>query len=1017
MKRIEPPEDRSNNTTRRRIIPRPKKVRKEAVRPSEPGIPEEEDDVLFEDIVTKKATRPKQERRKLDFSESEKVDEHSGTDVFSAVDKKRIKKDLRQKAEKKKGAGHIPIFKERDRKPNFAVCLLVNILRILLAGIFVVVAIGFGAVNGLADAYLESTPDLDVTKISEQAETSYIYDQNGTLLATYTGSENRDWASIEEIPVDLQHAVIAIEDIRFESHNGVDIKRLFGAFIANMSSNSVEGGSTITQQLIKNNILTSERSYKRKLQEAYLALQLEKEYSKDEILEYYLNNIPLGGTLYGVKAAAKDYFGKELDELTLKQMTCLAAEIQSPHALNPRRAAYVKEDIGALQDRMNRVLQRMYAAGFITEEQYNENFVPKSEWEQDSYLYTFRSELGIQRESPANEMYAMPHFTEYVVYDVCTHLLRKYDLEDNAENRAKMEQEIRSSGYRIYATVDARIQDIVQTTLAEWDDYPPLENGETEIVNSDGSTTIQPQASATIIDYEKGWIVGMIGSREAPSTKKTLNRAYQAGMPVGSSIKPIAVYTPAFDMGCGLVTPIPNIPVAIPGWQTDKGYPVTSQGTYGPMSIRQGIVESRNIVAARTLIDKVGLENSARYLTNQGVDPKKLNVDGVGLALGSSGLTTLDMSTCYSSIANGGYFLEPISFTKVLDSNGEVVLDVEESRKKFQAYKESSAWMTVDALIDAVDHGTGKRANIDGIETAGKTGTVVDARGTFFAGMTGYYVATLWVGADDYSELDASAASRVTAPLWKAFMTKIHEGLEDKPIHRKTAEEVGLEKITLCAYSGLLPGSGCSSTVSDYIYKGDKPTQHCDWCTSAKVCTVSHMLAGEFCPEELTTTVAKRVFPEDSPYAQWSDKDKTTEKEEGAEEGEEGAKEGEENIIEYDLSQTCTVHSAERNASVTYATEAISFAQASISTYSSYLSADQVNQINAKVAELQALLSNTDAATMAGSGDITAKSDELISLVNGIVAEATKPQPEPEPQPEPKPEPEPEPEPEPQPEP
>lgn len=212
--------------------------------------------------------------------------------------------------------------------------ILTVIKLVLVVGLVVVVA-GFGSVIGVANAYLETTPELDTKKIENQNLSSYIYDQQGNLLATYTGKENRDWVSLEDVPENLQHAVIAVEDIRFYDHNGVDFRRLVGAFASNLSSSKVEGGSTITQQLIKNRLLTNERSYKRKLQEAYLAMQLEEKYTKDEILEWYLNTIPLGGTTYGVKTAAKDYFGKELSQLNLKEMVCIAAITQSTTRFNP----------------------------------------------------------------------------------------------------------------------------------------------------------------------------------------------------------------------------------------------------------------------------------------------------------------------------------------------------------------------------------------------------------------------------------------------------------------------------------------------------------------------------------------------------------------------------------------------------------------------------------------------------------------------------------------------------------
>jgi penicillin-binding protein 1A len=211
------------------------------------------------------------------------------------------------------------LFKPRDRRPSFALGVILTTVKIAFLALILTVAVGIGAVFGVANAYLGTSPELDLKQLSDQVLTSYIYDGNGQLITTYAGIENREYASLDEIPKTLKEAVIAVEDVRFYYHNGIDLKRLLGAFISNVSNSSGGGGSTITQQLIKNQLLSSERSYKRKIQEAKLALELETKYSKDQILEAYLNTIPLGGTNYGVKAAAMDYFGKPLDKLTLKE--------------------------------------------------------------------------------------------------------------------------------------------------------------------------------------------------------------------------------------------------------------------------------------------------------------------------------------------------------------------------------------------------------------------------------------------------------------------------------------------------------------------------------------------------------------------------------------------------------------------------------------------------------------------------------------------------------------------------
>jgi penicillin-binding protein 1A len=866
----------------------------------------------------------------------------------------------------KKAAGSM--FVPRTKRPNFVLSVLLTTFKIGLVAIFVIVAIGAGLVSGLANAYLESTPELDVGKIEDQALSSYIYDQNGNLLATYTGSENRDWATLDEIPEDLQNAFIAVEDIRFYSHNGVDLKRIMGALVSNLTSSSVQGGSTITQQVVKNSLLSSERSYKRKLQEAYLSIELEKRYTKEQILEAYLNTIPLGGTIYGVKAAAKDYFGKDLSELNLKEMVCLAAVTQYPHAYNPRRATYVApENLGDLQNRMNMVTERMYAAGFITKEQYDETFVPKSVWDSPNYINQWKSEMNILESSPANELYPYPHFVEYVIYNVETMFLRKYEMDDTPQNRAAIENEIRSNGYKIYATIDEDIQNTVQSTISEWDNYPAFESEEDNfIIQADGSETIQPQASSVVIDNGTGYIVAMIGSRNAPTSKKTLNRAYDAPNPVGSAIKPLTVYGPAFDMGLSAATPIANVPVPIDDWDSETGYPTTSQGTAGPVDLRRGLVSSLNIVAARTLMDHVGLSNSAGYLEKLGVDMDNVSVTGVGLAMGQSGLTALEMAGGYACIANGGYYREPMAFTKVEDKDGNTIMNADDYRNQYQVYDPSTAWLLVDILEDGVDHGTSTHAQIEGITIAGKTGTVVDNRGVFFAGITGYYTSTLWVGHDNYkSFVSRVAASNTSAPLWQSYMSKIYEekGLGDMPINKITAEEAGLKEVTV---DGIMGGAPVGSVPSNTDWGTQQPTRVSDVFQLRSVDIATNTLAGPSTPADRIQQMYVAVFPDDSPYAIWMQQS-----------GQALTLGGVPLVGTNVPPPSYTDHSRD---SVVYANSVLAAANAFLTEQSAALSQDQINSVTAKIQALQTLLGS------AGSSDeaIKTAANTLLNEVNSL---------------------------------
>lgn len=802
-------------------------------------------------------------------------------------------------------AGKRSIFKPRDKKPNFVLGVVLTTIKLSFVAIIVVIAIGFGSVLGVANAYLGSTPELDVSKIENQSENTIIYDSKHNYLATYTGLENREWANLEEIPKDLQNAVIAVEDIRFYQHNGVDFRRLLGSFISNLTSSSTQGGSTITQQLVKNELLTNERSYKRKLQEAYLAMELEQTYSKDEILEAYLNAIPLGGTVYGVKAAAKDYFGKELSDLTLRQMICIASITQNPTKYNPRRSTYtVTENLPALINRMNIVAERMYWSGYITEEQYNEVYVPAKEyladeclelnedgeWQlkedadmvlRDGYLDTWKTEMSILETSPANSVYPYPHFIEYMIYDVQNFMMDQQGLEHTDANRQMVDKELRSGGYRIYATIDTTIQQKVQDTLATWENYPEMEATTETDSNGETITTPQPQTAAVVVENSSGQLKAIIGSREEPNQMLTFNRAYEGKKEVGSSIKPLAVYGPAFELGYGITSYVPNIDNDIQGWiineEGDFGHPKLT-GNDEPITIKEAIVKSRNVAAAQTITNYVGVDASVEYLHKLGVSDASLEGTKTpsGLSMGGSNITPIEMAGGYATIARGGEYKQPISFTQVLDSDGNVVIDAEAEREVHEAFSPATCYMLTEALTEATNSGTGWRAKLDGMTTAGKTGTNAKNEGVYFAGYTPYYTSTLWLGHDQNEHLPGDAAG-LSAPIWKSYMQKIHENLEDKEIIAGTDADYGIVEVTVCKYSNKRPGSGCTPVTARMPENSPLLTEECDVCVSVsnepiKMCGESNMRFVEGkCPEEKAWYLDNTTytFAEDSPYYGW----------------------------------------------------------------------------------------------------------------------------------------------------
>jgi len=759
------------------------------------------------------------------------------------------------------GKEHVSMFIPRNKRPGFVISVLLTSFRLVLVLIFMIGAAGIGTLVGIAKAYMETTPTLDTAEIEEQAETSYIYDCNGKLITMYTGSENRDWAALSEIPLYLQNAVISIEDVRFYYHSGVDVKRLVGAFISNLMNNNVQGGSTLTQQLVKNSLLSTERTYKRKIQEAYLAMQLEQEYDKDKILEAYLNTISMGGSNYGVKAAALDYFGKDLSQLSLRECAMLAGITQYPYKYNPRRCYYTVKDPSIINDRTDHVLEQMYYAGYITK---------------DEYQAALTDTVYVQRESSVSKMYDYPYFVEYAVYDVITHLLKARGKEDTDANRAAIETELRTQGYRIYTTLDPDVQLTAEECLEVWDKYPEMKNSADSAVkheNSDGTITevVQPQAAFVVLDQHTGQLKAVVGGRTTPEAKKTLNRAYQISMPIGSSIKPIAVYAPALDLGYSDGTVVPNLPLPIEGWNTETGYPSGGKTYYGPVTLRKAIEQSLNSATAWTLLNLVTLDTSYNYLTYMGVNPLHISKTASGLALGDSGITPVELAGAYGTIANSGKYLEPLSFTLVLDRDDNVILDADTIRNERVVFKESTAWLISDMLVNAVQNGTGKNAKIDGVTVGGKTGTVQNATGVLFAGITPDYTATLWIGSDEYKPLASSVyASTSAAPLWQYIMSKIYEKGEETdkypnkggPIIDSDPASLGLVQREVCSVTGMLATDACRAdskhpTIKAWFVSGTEPTEECNVHALLSICSESGKLAGDYCPAE--TVLANQV--------------------------------------------------------------------------------------------------------------------------------------------------------------
>ena len=774
------------------------------------------------------------------------------------------------------------IFKARTKKPNFVLSVAATTIRLSFVLALCVALALLGAVVGIAKAFVDTAPTLDLAALDAQDKTSFIYDSQGNLITDYKGTEDRIMVSIDEIPEMLQNAFIAVEDARFYEHNGVDVKRIVGALVANFTSGSTQGGSTITQQLIKQTVLSSEQSYKRKLQEAYLAMELETRYTKKQILESYLNTIFLGGSYYGVRVAAYGYFGKSLDQLTLRECAMLAGLTRSPNYYNPRSNFYTRNTEGSstpdiTNNRTDYVLRQMRENGLITAQQYN--------------AALDRSTASVLEKSPAStDMYAYPHYVEYAISDVVDTFLDLNGLEDTSANRYAMENKLRTGGYSVYLCLDTEIQEIVEDTLANWSSYPRLRDPSDKVYqsrNSDGTYTEieQPQAAACVFDYRTGELKAIVGGRYKPTTRKTLNRASGMTMPVGSSIKPLTVYAPAIDLGASPASIAYNMPVPISGWKDSSGkdsWPKNygGGGYKGPQSFRSALRNSYNTAAAQILMTYVGVSRSVEYLHLMGIPDKNINADPFGLALGSSGLTPVQMAVAFGTIANKGVYQQPLSFSRIVDNNGNVVVDMHQQQDRHQVFKPSTAYLVVDMLKEAVQSGTGTKAKISSQVVAGKTGTNSDSKGVFFAGMTGWYSGSVWIGHDNYKALSSKATGgNAAAPLWQSFMEKIHKAknLDSREIIDGTPSDYNLVRVTTCGVSGQLATDACYNdvngykTITDYWSADSVPTAYCSMHKSVSVCTESGLLATDYCPSYSVETRGIVLIPRGHPLYDYID--------------------------------------------------------------------------------------------------------------------------------------------------
>ena len=581
--------------------------------------------------------------------------------------------------------------------------------------LFVLFAIG--AVAGMVAAYARNLPDISRMADYQPASTTRIYARDGTLLASVY-KENRVWVPVSRVPVMVRDAFIANEDHNFYYHHGVDFGGIVRATFADLTHQQFQGASTITQQLARRLFLTDQVSVARKVQEALLAIEIERYYTKDEILERYLNIIYLGAGAYGVDAAAHAYFGRSVENLTLAQAAMLAGVVAAPSVYSPF------SNLALATDRERHVLDRMVESGYVTSAQADA---------------AYAAPLGLIAERPAGlQGYRDPYFTTYAIAQL---------------DRLFGKSAVTEGGLQVYTTLDQRMQRIGQEAVT-W--------GVRQAINEGIGAH---QAALVALRPSTGEIVAMIGGRVFSLTNQ-FNRAWQAHRQPGSSFK-IYDYTAAIDSGMPASTVIDDSPISYPMGDGTQWSPMDDDNSYmGAISLREALVMSRNIVAVK-LAERVGLDKVIDYAHRMGVtSPLEANLS---LALGSSGLTVLDQASGYSTLANQGLHVDPTPFRLVKDSLGSVVLDNRFPQAN-DVVSAGTAYIMTSIFEDVIKRGTGYPNAIIGRPAAGKTGTTSDFRDAWFVGYTPDLVAAVWIGNDDYTPMNESYGGNIPARIWARFM-------------------------------------------------------------------------------------------------------------------------------------------------------------------------------------------------------------------------------------------------------
>lgn len=786
-----------------------------------------------------------------------------------------------------------------SKKIKLKKMIIVTTLKLVLVAALSTAVIGICLGLGMFKGILSSVPDIDPVSVLPTGYATVVYDAKGNDIAKLVAANsNRSYEDMSKIPQYLSDAFVAIEDERFYIHKGIDLKGMVrsGFQFIKTKGKSAQGASTITQQLIKNAVFddwvneNTIQKIKRKIQEQSLAMELEKEMPKEKILEIYMNTINLGQNTLGVKAAAMRYFNKQPYQLTLSECATIAAITQNPSKYNP--ISHPEENV----KRRQAVLDKMKELGYITQAEYDEavaddvysRIAAVNEESDANSVYTyFVDEVTEQvladlieikgfNETQAYKLLYSGGLSIYTTQDpdiqaICDEI---YGDEENYPENAKWylnyvltiekangEKENHSTEmFKAYYKEQNAGFNLLYDSKEEA--YEAIEAYK-DAVMSDGdkvdgervALTPQPQVSITIEDQSTGYVVAMVGGRGAKEASRTLNRASNTTRQPGSTFKVVSTYAPALD-SAGLT--LADVQNDAP-FNYASGRPVRNwwgSSYRGLLSLRYGIAQSANIVAVKTLT-QISAQLGFDYLQNFGfttlVD-KRVESDGtivsdIGqpLALGgiTDGVTNMELNAAYAAIANNGTYIKPKLYTKIVDHDGNVLID-NTAPESTQVIKESTAWLLTNAMVSVVTSGTGGSVNFGNMAIAGKTGTTSDYKDVWFSGFTPYYTATTWTGYDNNVNMTSSAEKNLSKKMWKAVMSKIHENLEYKAFPMAN----GIVTAKVCSKSGRLPIAGvCDGCiVTEYFAEGTVPTGYCDVHSFSNVCTYSGLTATEECP-------------------------------------------------------------------------------------------------------------------------------------------------------------------------